>query len=110
MSLLKLTTAFVAGTAATAWIVSLLSRLPVPRYVKTVLYIVVPLPTILVALVMLCYGPDSIRPSVAVPSTKHELAKMFLIGGLAALGYMCARYVWRRFIDGEDERNDEDEE
>lgn len=108
-SWLKLTAAFTAGFVGTAWIVRLLSFLPVPAYIRYVLWIVIPLPVMGIALVMLFFGPEAAQSAFTEQSPRQELLKMFLVGGLATLGSLGVWHVWRFFTrePGEDDADDE---
>jgi hypothetical protein len=106
--LVKMAVAFALGTGATAGILRLLWFLPVPGYIKQALGIVVPLPVMLVALVMLYYGPGALSGQEAVmPSSMVDLRKMFLYGIITALGYLVVatviRMVLRKTSDGDEE-------
>ena len=104
--LLKMALAFAMGTGATIGVLRLLRFLPVPRYIKQVLSIVVPLPAILIALVMLHYGPEEIsNQASAIPSSAGDLWKMFSYGIVTVLGYLLVakvmRMVMRKTFDDE---------
>lgn len=105
--LVKMAAAFAAGTGATAGILWLLGFLPVPDYVKRALGIVVPLPVMLVALVMLYYGPGALPEGTeALPASAVELRRMFFYGIITALAYLLVSAVIRvlfRKTSGEDE-------
>lgn len=95
----KMAVAFAVGTGATAGVLRLLGFLPVPGYVKQALGIVVPLPVILIALVLLYYGPGAL-PGQAdiVPSSSGDLRKMFFCGIITALGYLVVATVIRMIL------------
>ncbi len=87
--LLKMGAAFAVGTGSTAGILWLLGFLPVPGYVKRVLGIAVPIPVMLVALVMLYYGPGALpAESETLPAPVADMRKMFFYGILTALAYL----------------------
>lgn len=105
--LLKMAAAFAVGTGATAGMLRLLDFLPVPGYVKRALGIVVPLPVILVALVMMYYGPGAAPDgNEAAPASAGELRKMFFWGVIAALAYLMLATLVRFVLaksDGDEE-------
>lgn len=105
--LVKMAVAFAMGTGATIGVLRLLRFLPVPRYIKRVLGIVVPLPAILIALVMLYYGPgESAGQEVMLPSSADDLRKMFFYGIVMVLGYLLVakviRMVMRKTFDDDE--------
>ena len=102
--LVKFGTAFIVGTAATAGLVRLIQWAPIPSYIKFILAIVVPVPTIAIALVLLYYGPAAQAGSQGLIGLgpPGELLKMFLYGCLATLGYAGGAALWRRFQPLED--------
>jgi hypothetical protein len=108
--LVKMAVAFALGTGATAGIIRLLAFLPVPGYIKRILGIVVPLPVILVALVMLYYGPGAVPgQDEALPASTGALRRMFFYGIFTPLGYFTVagliRFLLRKTSD-EDEAGD----
>jgi len=102
--LVKFGTAFIVGTVATASLVRLIQWAPIPAYMKLVLAVVVPVPSIAVALVLLYYGPQAQAGSEGLGGLgpPAELLKMFLYGCLAAFGYAGAAALWRMFQPLED--------
>ena len=85
--LLKLLTAYAAGTAATAFLVWVL-----------------PVPAILIILVMLYYGPQSLPAGEeALPYCFSDFARVFLLGTLSAFGVYAfvpvGRQLYRRFTE-----------
>ncbi len=87
--------AFAAGTGATAGVLWALSLLPVSGYVKQALGIVVPIPAILIALVLLHYGPRGLAGEEGPPAAAGDLRKMFFYGIIAALAWMALAAVIR---------------
>ena len=102
--LVKLGSSFIVGTVATAGLVRLIYWAPIPSYMKFVLAIVVPVPSIAIALVLLYYGPEAQagREGLSGLGPLSELLKMFLYGCLATLGYSGVTALWRMFQPLED--------
>lgn len=106
---MKLLTAYAAGTAATAFISCLVWYAPLPDYAKRLLSWILPVPVILIALVLLYYGPQSSCAGEAWPDTPAGIARIFLMGALTALGGIAivpllkfaARRLARRSADGD---------
>ena len=97
--LVKMAVAFAVGTGTTASILWLLEFLPVPGYIKRALGIVVPLPVILIALVMLYYGPGALPGQEEVlPASTGDLRKMFFYGIITALAYLLIAAVVRMIL------------
>ena len=95
-NLVKMAVAFAMGTGATIGLLRLLRFLPVPRYIKQIMGIVVPLPAILIALVMLYYGPEETsNQAMAIPGSAGDLRKMFFYGIVTVLGYFLVARVVR---------------
>jgi len=97
--LVKFGTAFIVGTVATAGLVRLIRLAPLPAYMKFVLAIVVPVPSIAIALVLLYYGPEAQAGAKEISGLgpPGELLKMFLYGCLATFGYSGVAALWRMF-------------
>ena len=97
--LVKFGTSFIVGTVATAGLVRLIQWAPIPSYIKFVLAIVVPVPSIAIALVLLYYGPDAQSGAIETSNfgPPGELLKMFLYGCLATFGYAGVATLWRMF-------------
>ena len=97
--LVKFGTSFVVGTVATAGLVRLVQWAPIPAYMKFVLAVVVPVPSIAIALVLLYYGPEaqSGAKEISGLGSPSELLKMFLYGCLATFGYAGVAALWRMF-------------
>ncbi len=85
MHFAKLVTAFALGIGATAGIVQIVKRLPLHDYVKNILCVVVPIPSIAVVLVLLYYGPESVSSPAVEPVTSGDMVRMSLFGALAGL-------------------------
>ena len=102
--LVKFGTSFIVGTVATAGLVRLIQLAPIPAYMKFVLAVVVPAPAIVIALVLLYYGPEVQTGSEGLSGLgpPSELLKMFLYGCLATLGYSGVTALWRMFQPLED--------
>ncbi len=97
--LVKMGVAFAAGTGSTASILWLLGFLPLPGYIKRAMGIVVPLPVILIALVMLYYGPGALPGQAeASPASAGDLRKMFFYGIITALAYLLIAAVVRMIL------------
>lgn len=111
--LLKLLAAYAAGTAATAFMVRLVWLMPIEHYVKHLLSWILPVPVILIVLVMLYYGPQSLAEGEALPNTPSGVARVFLLGTLSTFGFYAVvpvvRFVLRRMRGGQDS-GDEPEE
>ncbi|MBU4200985.1 MAG: hypothetical protein KKG09_06430 [Verrucomicrobia bacterium] len=108
--LVKMAVAFAVGTGTTAGILRLLGFLPVPGYVKRVLAIVVPIPAMLIALVMLYYGPGALPgQDDVVPSSYDDLRKMFFYGIITALIYLVIAAIVRMILSKSSVDGDEDE-
>ncbi len=102
--LLKLLTAYAAGTAATAFLVWVMWHLPIEQYLKHLLGWVLPVPAILIILVMLYYGPQSLPAGEeALPYCFSDFARVFLLGTLSAFGVYAfvpvGRQLYRRFTE-----------
>lgn len=93
--LVKMAVAFAVGTGVTAGVLRLLGFLPVPGYIKQALGIVVPIPAILIALVLLYYGPQGLAEQEGIPAAAGDLRKMFFYGIITALGYLAVAAVIR---------------
>ena len=102
--LVKFGSSFIAGTVATAGLVRLIQLAPIPSYMKFVLAVVVPVPSIAIALVLLYYGPEAQAGSEGLCSIgdPSELLKMFLYGCLVTFGYAGVTALWRMFQPMED--------
>ena len=102
--IIKFGTSFIVGTVATAGLVRLIQWVPIPSYMKFVLAIVVPVPSIAIALVLLYYGPEAQAGAKEISGLgpPGELLKMFLYGCLATFGYAGGTAVWRMFQPLED--------
>jgi len=102
--LVKFGAAFIAGTVATAGLVRLIQLAPLPAYMKFVLAVVVPVPSIAIALVLLYYGPEASSGANGLGglASPAELFKMFLYGCLATCGYAGVAALWRMFQPPED--------
>ena len=98
--LVKLGTSFIVGTAATAGLVRLVQWMPIPAYMKIVLAIVVPVPSIAIALVLLYYGNASQSGAEGLNGigSPGELLKMFFFGCLATFGYAGISALVRIFL------------
>lgn len=105
--LIKFGTSFIVGTVATAGLVRLIQLCPLPAYMKFVLAVVVPVPSIAIALVLLYYGPEAQSGAKAIGGLgpPGELLKMFLYGCLATFGYAGVAALWRLFQPLEDRGN-----
>lgn len=111
--LLKLLAAYAAGTAATAFMVSLVWLAPLPDYAKRLLAWILPLPVILIVLVLLYYGPQSFAVGEALPNTPSGIARVFLMGALTVFAG-CAivpavRFVLRRLTSSQDDEDEPEE-
>ena len=108
--LLKLLAAYAAGTAATAFMVRLVWLMPIEHYVKHLLAWVLPMPVILIVLVMLYYGPQSVTVSEVTLNSPAGLVRIFLLGTLTTFACYAvvpvARFIIRRITGSQD---DEDE-
>jgi len=102
--LVKFGTSFIVGTVATAGLVRLVQLAPIPSYMKFILAVVVPVPSIAIALVLLYYGPEAQAGSEGLSGLgpPGELLKMFLYGCLATFGYAGVAALWRMFQPLED--------
>jgi len=111
--LLKLLVAYAAGTAATAFMVRLVWLMPVEHYVKHLLSWILPVPVILIVLVMLYYGPQSLAEGEAWPNTPSGVARVFLLGTLSTFGFYAVvpvvKFVYRRLTGGQDEEDESEE-
>ncbi|MDO9541270.1 MAG: hypothetical protein Q7J98_02965 [Kiritimatiellia bacterium] len=111
--LLKLLAAYAAGTAATAFMVSLVWLAPLPDYAKHLLSWVLPLPVILIVLTLLYYGPQSFAEGEALPNTPSGVARVFLLGTLTAFACFAVtpviKFVFRRLTGGENEEDEPEE-
>lgn len=105
--LLKLLTAYAAGTAATAFIISFVWISPIPDYAKQLLSWIIPMPVILVVLVLLYYGPQSFAGGEPLPNNPGGLARVLTTGLLTVLFFYAivpvTKYVLRRLTDSPDE-------
>lgn len=108
IQLLKFFGAFLAGTAATAGVVRLIYWAPLPSYLKPVLAFVVTLPSVLIALVLVYYGPGAETNATELRDliTPRELLSFFLYGCLVPLGYGAIRAVWRMALPLKDRGDD----
>ena len=106
--LVKFGTSFVVGTVATAGLVRLIQLAPIPAYIKFVLAVVVPVPSIAIVLVLLYYGPEAQAgtESLSGLGPPGELLKMFFFGCLATFGYSGVTAVWRMFQPMENRGDD----
>ena len=97
--LVKFGTSFIVGTVATAGLVRLVQWAPIPSYMKFVLAVVVPVPSIAIALVLLYYGPEAQAGGEGLSGLgpPSALLKMFLFGCLATFGYAGVAALWRMF-------------
>lgn len=102
--LVKFGASFIVGTLATAGLVRLIQWAPIPSYIKFVLAVVVPVPSIAIALVLLYYGPEAQAGATAISGLgpPGALLKMFLYGCLATFGYAGGAALWRMFQPLED--------
>jgi len=111
--LLKLLAAYAAGTAATAFMVSLVWHTPLPDYAKHMLSWVLPLPVILIVLVLLYYGPQSFAEGEALPNTPSGVARVFLLGALTVFACWAVmpvvKFVFRRLTGRQDNKNEPEE-
>ncbi len=98
--LVKLGTSFIAGTAATAGLVRLVQWMPIPAYMKIVLAIVVPVPSIAISLVLLYYGNTSRVGAENLNGfgSSGELLKIFFWGCLTTFGYAGASALGRMLL------------
>lgn len=108
IQLLKFLSAFLAGTAATAGVVRLIYWVPLPSYLKPVLAFVVTLPSVLIALVLVYYGPEAETNATELSGliTPREWVSFFLYGCLVPLGYAAIQNLWRLFQPLKDRGND----
>lgn len=83
--LAKLITAFALGTGATAGLVQIIKFLPLDDYVKDILCVVVPIPSVAIVLVLLYYGPQPISSPALEPNASGAMVRMFFVGALAGL-------------------------
>ena len=97
VNLMKALTSFAAGTAATAGLVRLIYFAPLPSYMKFALAVVVPIPSIAIALVLVNYGPGSTLGKTGLTGDPRELLNLFLYGCLSALAYGAVARAWRIF-------------
>ncbi|MBU0714182.1 MAG: hypothetical protein KJ964_02350 [Verrucomicrobia bacterium] len=106
--LVKFGTSFIVGTVATAGLVRLIQWAPIPAYMKFVLAVVVPVPSIAIALVLLYYGPEAQAGSEGLSGLgpPSELLKMFLFGCLTTFGYAGVAALWRMFQPLENRTDD----
>ena len=102
--LVKFGTSFIVGTVATAGLVRLIQWAPIPSYMKFVLAVVLPLPSIAIALVLLYYGPEAQAGATEISGLgpPSALLKMFLYGCLVTFGYAGVAALWRMFQPLED--------
>lgn len=112
--IVKFGASFIAGTVATAGLVRLIGWAPIPSYTKFVLAVVVPIPTIAIALVLIYYGPEAQAggENITGLGSPGDLLKMFLYGCLATFGYAGVTALWRMFqpqADREDDADDDNE-
>jgi hypothetical protein len=95
-STVKLLMAFGMGVGISAGVIELVHRLPFPKYFKTILSIVLPLPPVAIALVMTAYGPElpaSTGPSMISPVS---IARAFFFGAAAGLIVVLILFMQRR--------------
>lgn len=108
--ILKLLAAYAAGTAATAFMVSMVWLMPIPDYAKHVLSWILPLPVILIVLVLLYYGPPSFAAGEALPNTPSGVARVFLLGALTAFACFAVvpvvKFAFRRLTGAQDEEDE----
>ena len=95
--LVKFGTSFIVGTIATAGLVRLVQLAPIPSYMKFVLAVAVPAPSIAIALVLVYYGPQAGAVEISGLGSRDELLKTFLYGCLATFGYAGVAALWRMF-------------
>ncbi len=112
--MVKFGTSFIVGIVATAGLVRLIQLAPIPAYMKFVLAVVVPVPSIAIVLVLMYYGPEAPSGANALAGIgpPGELLKMFLYGCLATFGYAGAAALWKIFQsadDGKEDSGDDDE-
>jgi len=104
---LKFLTAYAAGTAATAFIISFLWISPIPDYAKQLFSWIIPLPVILVVLVLLYYGPQSVAGAERLPDTPAGLVRVLITGSLTVLFFYSivpvTKYIVRRLTGSRDE-------
>lgn len=114
--ILKLLAAYAAGTAATALLVRLVWLMPIEHYLKHILGWILPVPVMLIVLVMLNYGPQSMPPPAgeALPGSSLGLARIFLFGTLSTFGYYAlvpvVRFLYRRITGMQDDEQYDDTE
>ena len=110
--LVKFGTSFIVGTVATAGLVRLIQLSPLPSYMKIVLAVVVPVPSIAIALVLLYYGPEAQAGAKELSGigSPVELLKMFLYGCLATFGYAGVTTLWRMFQPLENREEDSEDD
>ena len=107
--LFKLLAAYSAGTAATAFMVSLVWLAPLPDYAKRLLSWILPLPVILIVLVLLYYGPQS----SAAEEAPAGIVRIFLMGALTVFAG-CAivpavKFVLRLLTASQDDEENPEE-
>ena len=110
--LVKFGTAFIVGTVTTAGLVRLIQLAPLPAYMKFVMAVVVPVPSIAIALVLLYYGPEAQAGSEGLSGLgpPGALLKMFLFGCLATFGYAGVTTLWRMFQPLENREEDSEDD
>lgn len=105
--LLKLLSAYAVGTAATAFLVSMLWLAPVPDYTKQLVSWIIPLPVILIVLVLLYYGPSSLSEGQGLPASSSGIRRLFLAGLFSTLACYAvvpvSKYIINRLTNGDDE-------
>ena len=106
--LVKFGTSFIVGTVATAGLVRLIQWAPIPAYIKFVLAVMIPVPSIAIALVLLYYGPKAQAniEGLSGLGPSSDLLKMFFFGCLATFGYAGMAALWRMFQPLEDREDD----
>lgn len=111
--ILKLLAAYAAGTAATAFMASLVWLAPLPNYAKHILSWILPLPVILIVLVLLYYGPQSFTEGEVWPSSPAGVARVFLLGALTAFACFAivpaVKFVFRRLTGEQGDENGSEE-
>lgn len=91
----KLSGAFALGMAASAGLVQIVKVLPLHRYVKQALRVVLPIPAIAIALVMLYYNPDALPESPGEAGFFGDMIRMFFFGAASALLYVSVLAILR---------------
>lgn len=98
---IKVYTAFVLGISSTLGVLEIVRILPFEEYFKTILRVIMPIPPILIALVMVNYGPDSYRESAVAQCSPAEMFRVFLGGAFSGLLFLGVINVFRMLRDDE---------